>query len=252
MPDDAGRGLVRGCLAMDLGLGGKVALVTAASKGLGLASAAALAAEGTRVAICARDPDRLAAAAAGIGPEVLPITADVTEPGAPARVVAATVERFGRLDILVGNAGGPPQARALEVTDEGLAQALNANLVTSIRLVREALPHLRTAGAGRICLITSSAVKQPIPTLALSNTARTGLWGWAKTAAQDLATEGITLNLICPGLHATDRVRHLGFDGPMGDPGDFGRIVAFLCSAPANFISGVALQVDRAATLGLL
>jgi 3-oxoacyl-[acyl-carrier protein] reductase len=95
-------------------------------------------------------------------------------------------------------------------------------------------------------------VKQPIPTLSLSNTARTGLWAWAKTAAQDLAPEGITLNLICPGLHATDRVRHLGFEGPMGDPGDFGRIVAFLCSAQAGFISGAALQVDGAATLGLL
>lgn len=237
---------------MELGLSGKVALVTAASKGLGLASAAALAAEGARVAICARDPERLSAAAAAIGTDVLAIPADVTEPDAPARLVAATVERFGRLDVLVANAGGPPQARALEVTDDALAQALNANLVTSIRLVREALPHLRAAGGGRICLITSSAVKQPIPTLALSNTARTGLWGWAKTAAQDLAADSITLNLICPGLHATDRVRHLGFEGPMGDPGDFGRIVAFLCSAQAGFVSGVALQVDGAATLGLL
>ena len=237
---------------MDLGLHGKVALVTAASKGLGLASATALAAEGASVAICARDPERLAAAAAGIGPGVLAIPADVTEPDAPARLVAATVERFGHLDVLVGNAGGPPQARALEVTDEALAEALNANLTTSIRLVREAVPHLREAGGGRVCLIASSAVKQPIPTLALSNTARTGLWAWAKTAAQDLAPEGITLNLICPGLHATDRVRHLDFHGPMGDPADFGRIVAFLCSAHAGFLSGAALQVDGAATLGLL
>ena len=237
---------------MDLGLEGRVALVTASSKGLGLASAAALAAEGASVAICARDPDRLAAAASGIGPDVLAIPADVTDPGAPARLIAATVERFGRLDVLVANAGGPPQARALEVTDESLAQAVNANLITSIRLVREAVPHLRTAGGGRICLITSSAVKQPIPTLALSNTARTGLWGWAKTAAQDLAPDGITLNLACPGLHATDRVRHLGFEGPLGDPADFGRVVAFLCSDHAGFVTGVALQVDGAATLGLL
>ena len=108
--------------AMDLGLQGKVALVTAASKGLGLASAAALAGEGASVAICARDPERLAAAAAGIGPDVLAIPADVTEPDAPARLVAATVERFGGLDVLVGNAGGPPPARALEVTDEALAR----------------------------------------------------------------------------------------------------------------------------------
>ena len=237
---------------MDLGLDGKVALVTAASKGLGLASATALAGEGASVAICAREPARLAAAAAAIGPDVLAIPADVTEPDAPARLVAATVERFGRLDVLVANAGGPPQARALEVTDEALAAAVNANLATSIRLVREAVPHLRAAGGGRICLITSSAVKQPIPTLALSNTARAGLWGWAKTAAQDLAVDGITLNLACPGLHATDRMRNLGFEGRMGDPGDFGRVVAFLCSEPAGFVSGAALQIDGAATLGLL
>jgi 3-oxoacyl-[acyl-carrier protein] reductase len=237
---------------MDLGLEGKVALVTASSKGLGFASARALAREGARVTICARDSARLEAAAAEIGGEVLAIPADVTEPAAPARLVAATVERFGGLDVLVANAGGPPPARALEVTDEQLAAALNANLLTSIRLVREALAHLREARGGRVCLIASSAVKQPIPTLALSNTARTGLWAWAKTAAQDLAVDDITLNVACPGLHATDRVTQLGSTGRLGDPVDFGRVVAFLCSAPAAFVNGVALQVDGGATLGLL
>ena len=237
---------------MDLGLEGRVALVTAASKGLGLASAVALAAEGASVAICARDPDRLAAAAAGIGPGVLALPADVADPAAPARLVRETVERFGRLDVLVANCGGPPRARALDVTDPEIEAAVNANLTTSVRLVREALPHLRAAGGGRICLITSNAVKQPIPDLSLSNLARTGLWGWAKTAAQDLAPEGITLNLVCPGLHATDRIRDLGYEGRLGDPADLGRIVAFLCSAHAGFVSGAALQVDGAATLGLL
>jgi 3-oxoacyl-[acyl-carrier protein] reductase len=95
-------------------------------------------------------------------------------------------------------------------------------------------------------------VKQPIPDLTTSNTARAGLWGWAKTAAQDLIGEGITLNLACPGLHATDRVRELGYGGRLGDPEDFGRVVAFLCSQQAGFLSGVALQVDGAGTLGLL
>jgi 3-oxoacyl-[acyl-carrier protein] reductase len=241
---------------MDLELDGKVALVTAASKGLGLASAAALAGEGARVAICARDPARLSAAAAAIAgdrpQDVLTLPADVTDPATPARLVAATVERFGRLDVLVANAAGPPAARALEFSEEQLAAALNANLTTSIRLVREALPHLRAAGGGRVVLITSYAVKQPIPTLALSNIARTGLWAWAKTAAQDLAPEGITVNLVCPGPHATDRMKELGGSGPMGDPGDLGRVVAFLCSSSASFVSGVALQVDGAATLGLL
>jgi 3-oxoacyl-[acyl-carrier protein] reductase len=140
----------------------------------------------------------------------------------------------------------------LEVDDATLVEAINANLLASVRLVRAALPHLRAAGWGRICLIASSSVKQPIPDLTTSNTARAGLWGWAKTAAQDLIGEGITLNLACPGLHATDRVTELGFAGRLGDPADFGRVVAFLCSQPAGFLSGVALQVDGAGTLGLL
>jgi 3-oxoacyl-[acyl-carrier protein] reductase len=237
---------------MDLGLSGKVALVTAASKGLGRASAKALVDEGASVAINSRDPEALRATAADLGGDVLALPADVTEPDAPQRLVEATVERFGTLDILVGNAGGPPKGRALEVDDVTLLAAIDANLLTSVRLVREAVPHMRAAGWGRICLIASSSVKQPIPDLATSNTARAGLWGWAKTAAQDLIDEGITLNLACPGLHATDRVTDLGFTGRLGDPADFGRVVAFLCSQHAGFISGAALQVDGAGTLGLL
>ena len=243
---------------MDLGIAGRAALVTAASKGLGRAAATALAGEGVKVAICARGHEALADAASSLrssGAEVLAIPADVTEPSTPATLVAATVEAFGSLDILVGNAGGPPPGRALEVDDAAMVAAVNANLLTSVRLVREAVPHMRAGGWGRICLITSYSVKQPIPTLALSNTARTGLWAWSKTAAADLFPEGITLNLLAPGLHDTERVRQLsggGGGGPMGDPADFGRVAAFLCSEPARFITGVALQVDGGATLGLL
>jgi 3-oxoacyl-[acyl-carrier protein] reductase len=237
---------------MDLGLSGRVALVAAASKGLGRASAQALVDEGASVAINSRDPERLRATASALGDGVLALPADLTDPDAPRRIVEGTVERFGALHALVANAGGPPKARAIDVDDETLLSAINAHLLTSVRLVRAALPHLRTAGWGRICLITSSAVKQPIPDLSASNTARTGLWGWAKTAAQDLIDEGITLNLVCPGLHSTDRVKELGYSGRMGDPADFGRVVAFLCSEPAGFISGAALQVDGAGTLGLL
>jgi len=242
---------------MDLGLDGRVALVTASSKGLGRAVAVALAEEGAHVAICARGAEALRATAVELGrlgAEVAVMTEDVTEPDAPARLVAATVERFGRLDVLVANAGGPPPARALDVDDDALAAALNANLLTSVRLVREAVPHMRAAGWGRICCITSYFIKQPSPGLALSNTARTGLWAWAKTAAQDLFADGITLNLVCPGPHATDRMKELGGSGgtgPMGEPADFGRVVAFLCSQPARFVSGAALQVDGAATLAL-
>ena len=237
---------------MDLGLAGKVALVTAASKGLGRASAAALVGEGASVAINARDPERLRSTAKEVGGDVLALPCDVTEPDAPRRLVQATVERFGALHIVVANAGGPPKGKALEVDDTTLREAIEANLLTSVRLVREAVPHMRSAGWGRICLITSSSVKQPIPDLATSNTARAGLWGWAKTAAQDLMDDRITLNLACPGLHATDRITELGFAGRMGDPADFGRVVAFLCSQQAGFISGAALQVDGASTLGLL
>jgi 3-oxoacyl-[acyl-carrier protein] reductase len=239
---------------MDLGIAGKVALVTASSKGLGLASAVALSEEGCLVVICARGEEALRDAEVRMPGEVLAVAADVTEPSAPAQLVQAAVERFGGLDILVPNAGGPPPGRSLDVTDEQVAAALNANLLTSVRLVREAVPHMRAAGWGRICLITSVSVKQPIPGLSLSNTARAGLWAWAKTAAADLAGDGITLNNACPGHHATDRMKQLGggsTDG-MGNPADFGKVVAFLCSEPARFVTGAALQVDGGATLGLL
>jgi len=237
---------------MDLGIAGKVALVTASSAGLGRGAALALSREGCHVTICARGSERLAATAAELPGEVLAIPADVTELDTPRRLVEATLERFGRLDIVVANAAGPPPGRALDLQDDALLAAIDANMLTSIRLVRASVPHLRAAGWGRIVLLTSNAVKQPIPTLAASNTARAGLWAWAKTAAQDLMPDGITLNLLCPGLHATDRIREIGMTGPMGDPEDFGRIVAFLCSTSAGSVSGVALQVDGASTLGLL
>lgn len=241
---------------MDLGLAGRVALVTASSAGLGRASAEALAGEGASVVICARGRKRLDDTARSIGAAggtVAAVAADVTRPGVPERLVRATVERFGRLDVVVANAGGPSSGRALEVDDAAIEAAVNANLLSSVRLVRAAVPHLMAKGWGRICLITSVSVRQPIPDLALSNTARAGLWGWAKTAAADLFADGITLNLVCPGRHATDRAEELGGDaGSLGDPGDFGRVVAFLCSEPAGYISAVALGVDGAAVAGLL
>jgi 3-oxoacyl-[acyl-carrier protein] reductase len=239
---------------MDLGLQGKVALVTASSKGLGRATAHALSQEGAKVVMCARNQAGLDAAAEAMPGETLPIQADVTTPEAPQHLVDAAVDRFGALHVLVANAGGPPPARALEVDDSSLQAALQANLRTSIRLVQAALPPMRAAGWGRICLIASKAVKEPIPTLALSNTARTGLWAWAKTAAADLFSEGITLNLACPGTHDTERARQAGQlgSGPVGDPADFGKVVCFLCSGPARFVSGTALLVDGATTRGLL
>ncbi len=241
---------------MDLGIGGRAALVVAGSRGLGRASAEALAGEGVRVMLSSRNEPALVEAQAAmraVGAEVEIEPADITDPEAPARLVGATVAAFGSVDIVVPNAGGPPAGRALELDDAVLEEALNANLLSAVRLTREAVPYMRDRGWGRICCIASYSVVQPIPILALSNTARTGLRAWAKTAAQDLAEEGsgITLNLACPGPHATDRMRELGGSGVMGRPEDFGRLVAVLCSERAAFVNGAALVVDGGATLAL-
>ena len=151
------------------------------------------------------------------------------------------------------NAGGPPQQAALDCDDDAILKAVQANLLTSVRFVRAALPHMRQAGWGRICCISSYTILQAVPTLALSNTARAGLWAWAKTAAADLRDTGVTLNLACPGLHATDRMLELGGGGGrhMGDPADFGRVVAFLCSQPAGYLNGARVIVDGGDTLAL-
>ncbi len=194
---------------MDLGIEGKVALVTGGSRGLGRGVADALAAEGVRLVLAARGQESLAEAAATLeaaGAEVATMAADVTEPEVPARLVDLAVDRFGSLDIVVANAGGPPPGRALDVDDDALIAALNANLLTSVRLVRSAVPVMAEHGWGRICCLTSYSVVQPIPTLALSNTARVGLWAWAKTAASDLAADGKRHHLE-PGLSRSARHR---------------------------------------------
>jgi 3-oxoacyl-[acyl-carrier protein] reductase len=241
---------------VDLGLDGKVAVVSAGSRGLGFATAQALAAEGVRLLVSALGKDGLASAEATLrasGAEVITVAADIGDPEVPERLVDAAVDRFGGVDIMVANAGGPPPARSLDVTEAQLDAAFNLNLRSSIRLVQAAVPVLRQRGWGRICCIASYSVVQPIPALALSNTARVGLWAWAKTAAQDLASEqtGITLNLACPGSHATDRMKELGGSGVMGEPADFGKVVTFLCSQPAGFVNGAAVVVDGGATLAL-
>jgi 3-oxoacyl-[acyl-carrier protein] reductase len=241
---------------MDLGIAGRVAIVTAASRGLGRASADALAAEGAHLVLCARDERSLEQAGEELraaGAEVSTVVADVTDPATPERLVAEALERYARLDIVVANAGGPPPGRSLDVDDDAIRAAVEANLLTSVRLVRSAVPHMRAGGYGRLCCITSYSVVQAIPILALSNTARTGLKAWAKTAAADLGAEDgdITLNLVCPGPHATDRMKQLGGTGPMGDPADFGRVVAFVCSTHANFVNGASIVVDGGATLAV-
>lgn len=236
---------------MDLGLAGRVAVVTAASKGLGRATAQALAVEGVKVVLNARDAGALAALAATLD-EAAVEAGDITDPALPGRLVEAAVERWGRVDIVVGNAGGPPAGRALDIDDDQVLAAVNANLLASVRLARAAVPHMQRQRWGRVVFIASSSVRQPIADLALSNIARTGLWAWTKTAAQDLAGAGITVNIAAPGLHATDRLVERGVTGRTGAPADFGAVVAFLCSQQANFINGVALGVDGGTVTGLL
>jgi 3-oxoacyl-[acyl-carrier protein] reductase len=242
---------------MDLGLKGRVAVVAASSKGLGRAAAEALAGEGARLVISARGEEALEkteAALRAAGADVVAVQADVTDTAEPEHLVSVALERFGRLDVVVANAGGPPPAGALEVDDEAILAAVQANLLTSVRFVRACLPHMRQARWGRICCIASSTITQANPTLSLSNTARTGLWAWAKTAAADLRDTGITLNLVCPGYHATDRMKELGLTGngrAMGDPADFGKVVAFLCSQEAGNLNGARIVVDGGDSLAL-
>ncbi len=236
---------------MDLGLAGRVAIVTAASRGLGRATAQALAAEGARLVLNARSEAALGELAATVDDAIV-LPGDITDPTVPAQLVATAVERWGRADIVVGNAGGPPTGSALDVDDEQIRSAINANMLASIRLARAAVPHMRRQRWGRVVFIASATVRQPARDLVLSNIARTGLWAWTKTAAQDLAEEGITVNVAAPGLHATDRLLERGTTGRAGNPADFGKVITFLCSEPANFINGVALGVDGGAVTGLL
>lgn len=240
---------------MELGLAGRVGIVAASSKGLGLGVAQALATEGVSLVINSRSADELGSAAAALragGATVIEHPGDITDPELPAALVERAAEEFGRLDIVVSNAGGPPPATSLELSDEAIGDALQSNLLSHIRFVRAAVPHMEANGWGRICAMASYTVAQAVPNLAASTLARTALRAWAKTAAQDLVEKGITLNLIAPGLHLTDRIRHLGNVGShVGDPADFGKIVTFLCSEPANFINGATILVDGGSTLAL-
>jgi 3-oxoacyl-[acyl-carrier protein] reductase len=259
---------------MDLGLQGNVALVGGASRGIGKAVALGLAREGCAVAICARGREALDAAAEDIrsatGAQALPFVCDMSKGEDIRRFVAATVDVFGRLDIVVNNAGGPPPG-PFEAHDEAAWQhALDQNLLSVARTVREALPHLRAAGGGRIVNITSVAVKEPIPGLVLSNAARLGVVGLAKTLSRELGPDGITVNNVCPGLTLTDRMRELYGGraqaegrsmeealaeqaksiplGRLGQPEDVAALAVFFASGPARHITGTTVQVDGGST----
>ena len=247
---------------MQLGLQGRRAAVAASTSGLGLASARALLAEGARVAICGRNAGRLAAAVETLG-DVEAIQADVSTPDGAIGFVDEARERLGGLDVLVVNAGGPPPGTFASTTVDDYPAALSQNLLSVVAMCQAAVPAMQAQRWGRVVAITSVSVRQPIANLILSNTARAGATGFLKTLALEVAGDGVTVNSLLPGFHATDRLTGLhGGDlsglasevpaGRIGDPADFGSFVAFLCSEQANFDTGTAIQVDGGAVRALL
>jgi 3-oxoacyl-[acyl-carrier protein] reductase len=247
---------------VESGLRARTAIVCGASAGIGLGCAEALAAEGANVLMFARRADVLEREAERLG--AVAVTGDVTNADDLERLVATAVDRFGGVDVVVLNSGGPPRTRSFEFTDEQLEDAVDLLLLSSIRLVRLALPHLEVSGRGRVIAITSSAVKEPIETLALSSAIRPGLVGWLKTASRELGPKGITVNSVAPGRIDTDRIKEVYPDGPsdedletiplrrLGTAREIGDVVCFLASDRASYITGAALGVDGGLPRGLL
>jgi 3-oxoacyl-[acyl-carrier protein] reductase len=237
--------------------------VAGASAGLGYGTAKALAQAGAQVAICGRDQARVADAAARIGHGCVPLVCDVADAEGGARFVAMANEALGGVDILVPNAGGPPPGTFASTAVDAYPGALNLSLMSVVGMCKAAVPAMQEQGWGRVVAITSVSVRQPIPTLILSNTARAGVTGFLKTLALEVARDGVTVNSVQPGLHATDRMTSL-YGGAMpdavvqgipagfvGDPEDFGKVTAFLCSDAAKFVTGAHLQVDGGTYMGL-
>jgi 3-oxoacyl-[acyl-carrier protein] reductase len=275
---------------MDLGLSDRVAVVLASTSGLGFATARALLAEGARVAVSGRDPARLERALARLAedgeraerPDHADRTGyiwgeplDVTDGAALARHVEGAARRFGRpVQVLVTNAGGPPPASALDVTDADLERAYRLTLRSAIHAIQAALPGMRASGWGRIVALTSSSVRVPIPALVYSNVMRSGLTAYLKSLASEVAKDGVLVNSVNTGSFATERLAEL-FEaqarrsgrtpeeeraahvqkiplGRLGEPDELGALVAFLCSERCSFLAGVALAYDGGANPGLL
>jgi len=255
---------------MELGLRGRVALVCGASRGLGYAAAMELAREGANVVLVARAEKDIAEAADRIasetGSQALGVAADVAHKDAAARMVDATVTKFGRLDVLVNNAGGPSAGTFDTLDDEAWSQAVELNLMSTVRFSRAAIPQMRQGRWGRIINITSISVKQPVAGLMLSNSVRAAVVGMAKTLADEVASEGILVNNVCPGFIETDRSRSLlkgraekagtSYEqqldklaesiplGRMGQPEELAALIAFLASERAGYITGATIQAD--------
>lgn len=255
---------------MNLDLHGKVAIVCAASKGLGRATAFALAREGAAVAICARTESDLLETAADIRAEtgvgVLPVVADVSRPADAQRLVDQTAADLGAIDILVNNTGGPKSAFFTALSDADWDEAIQSVLMSVVRLSRAVIPHMRRRGGGRILNITSISAKQPVEGLVLSNALRAAVTGLARTLANEVAAENILVNCVAPGYTRTDRVVELADAAAaregitadavqartiskipmqrMATPEEFADVVAFLASGRASYVTGTTLQVD--------
>lgn len=255
---------------MDLGLKGKVAIVAGASQGMGKAIAMGFAAEGAKVAICARGEENLNKTAADIrsatGAEVFAACADMTDYDDIRELVNGTVKAFGRVDVAVNNAGGPPFGAFENLSEEDWTLAFNLSLMGTVRMTREVVPQMKKVGGGRIINITSYGVKEPIPGLILSNAFRTGVVGWAKTLSRELAPDNILINTVCPGRIDTERHHKLNearakrtnrsleeiqketkAEVPMGRYGraeEVANLVVFLGSNRASYITGTTLQID--------
>ena len=262
---------------MDLGIKGKVALVAGASQGMGRASALSLAREGAKVSICARGEAALNEAAAMIrketGGEVLSMVADMAKVEDIQRFVNKSAEHFGRVDIIVNNAGGPPPGEFMKFTDEDWNNAYNLSFMSTMRMTREAVPHMRKVGGGRVINITSYSVKEPIAGLVLSNAVRSAVIGMAKTLSRELATDNILINNVCPGRIDTERAqklnkaradrlkrpieeinREMAAEVPLGRYGtaeEAADLIVFLGSERASYITGTTIQIDGGLVRGI-
>ena len=262
---------------MKLGLEGRVALVAASSRGLGRATAAELAAEGASVIMCARGADALQKAAGEIeaasSARVLAIAGDLSEPDEVQRIVAEGTRALGPVDVLVTNTGGPPAGPFESHDREAWHAAVRQNLDSVVELTRAVLPGMKERGWGRIINVTSIAVKEPLDGLILSNSIRSAVTGFARTLANEVAADGVTVNNVLPGYHRTRRVEQLAERtapagggpedvmarwereipmGRLGDPREFAAVVAFLASERASYVTGTSLQVDGGWVRGLL
>lgn len=237
---------------MDLGLKNRVAIVAAASAGLGKAVAQGLAAEGARVAICSRDEAKVQAAAREIGGDVLARVVDVTDEAQVKGFVESVSEKYGRVDICVTNAGGPPSKPFAGTSVDEWRSAVDLNLMSTVYFAREVLPIMKERGWGRLITITSVAVLQPVDNLVLSNAVRSAVRGLVKTLANEYAPYNVLVNNVCPGFTATDRLKEFRGKipleqiplGRLAEPEEFANVVVFLASERASYITGSSIAID--------